>query len=144
MNADRIRDNQRQRLYNAERHAFRFNDYSTLMDWEEVQEYVREIEASRFWSEILDANGVRKAAISIRDGRGYRSAMAYCRQFKIVLPKMGQKGLRGSSRDGSSRHKERLEEPLCLAWSRICRKLRLFSPRIHGSGRGEKIVQRIL
>ena len=91
MNADRIRDNQRQRLYSAERHAFRFNDYSTLMDWEEVQEYVREIEASRFWSEILDANGVRKAAISIRDGRGYRSAMAYCRQFKIVLPKWARK-----------------------------------------------------
>ena len=76
----KIRDNQRAKLYRAERESLREHG-CTFKDLKEVNKYIDRILRSSYWKKLHGSSHME-----VRDGRGRRSACAFDRQT-IALPK---------------------------------------------------------
>lgn len=88
----RLRDSQRQRVYNAERALDIWHRASELFrgdgSLDKTQRYVNKVTRSRFWRKLLAENGVRrfKYDVTVYDGRGSRSARSLGRS-SIAVPR---------------------------------------------------------
>lgn len=86
----KARDNQRSKLYAAEREAFEGNypcDETPGYSVAECQEIVDKITHSRWWAGRYDG----KLDVKVHDGRGFRSATAYPWGPDIYLPLWARK-----------------------------------------------------
>jgi|SRR5215212_4538479 len=91
----KARDSQRSRVYKAERAAWENFDTPEFRTVAQCQEYVNDVTYTRFWDErftdgwYLDP----EVRIEVSDGRGRRSAAAFCDEDRIALPKWARNRL---------------------------------------------------
>ena len=84
------KDYQRQKLYNAERHAFRFDRGGTVI-LKACELLVEEVEDSDLWADLCRVSEVVPRKVRVKDGRGRRSACASYLSMSISLPRWSRK-----------------------------------------------------
>jgi hypothetical protein len=84
------RDNQRSKLYEAERAAFG-SDFRALLSDGDLQaaiRFVRQVESSKTWDDLVAQSGRSKIQLTVKDGRGRLVLPRWARTKPVILHEM--------------------------------------------------------